>query len=546
MSSLGPNSIQLNSLIAPENKGLPGLNKEPAPKRARLAQKTQDEVLAENNERAQSQRLPPVGKNATSDDFIEWIFKHYTKEPLADYEDQLVHWNEQTVQPYKRTFNLANGKETPTYNSLQSGSVRATALSPEEQELAKIERIRKLRITMAGRRLGQLNWLECAGFKAFVKFMQALGYDIVRFERMPDCVIVDFCAIIASESRSVSAPVQVKVARGQPGMSVNFHVNKADGADDGRYEDHILICLVVDLSDNANMDCNEFDELPGVNILEAYIMKSSDIKSSFQPYVYDHRAGSKRGRRKNAYEAFRYVVGRDGPDKLDKLMRSLESNIHEIWKKCQWTRDDCFFTFGAGSPNTKVAANQETELRGMKAVSDALKPFEARSPLRHAETVDIIFWNPNPESGHSISSSVRISLKTATYNAAYKNTGDYSGFQFMLSKAPNAHYCDIVVAVQFSLADKTKVVAAYVFDATEVYKTDRKTFCWHKSAHHNKKFNMTNDVGRQGFKDHIAFFMKTDEKREEHRITKVLQRFRVLFEGIQKQKDVELYKDVKM
>jgi hypothetical protein len=86
-----------------------------------------------------------------------------------------------------------------------------------------------------------------------------------------------------------------------------------------------------------------------------------------------------------------------------------------------------------------------------------------------------------------------------------------------------------VVAVQFSLVDNTKVVSAYVFDAAEVYMSDRKTFCWNKSAHHKKKFNMTNDVGRQGFKDHVAFFMKTDEERRQKRI---LQRFRVLYEGM--------------
>ena len=537
MSSLGPSSIQLSSLMAPETKGLEGPNKEPARKRARVEQKTRDKVLAERNEREQSRRLPGIGKNATPDDFIKWIFKHYTKDPMADYETQLLHWNSQTVSPNKRTFKRADGKETSTYTSLQRGDSRATALSPEEQALAKMEMQKKIRITTAGRRLGQLHWLECAAFKAFVKFMRALGYIIVRFERMPDCVIVDFCAIIASESGSVSAPVQVKVARGPPGTSVNFHVNKVDGAAGGRYEDHILICLVVSVSGDANIDCKNFDELPDVDILEAYIMKSSDIKSNFKPYVYDHKAGSKRGR-ENAYEAFRYVVGRDGPEELDKLMRELESNIHEIWGKRQWTREDCFFEFGEDSPNTKVGNSKETELRGTKAVSDALKPFEVRSPLRHAETVDILFWrNSDSERRNLTASSVRISLKTATYNNVNGNTGTYSGFKFELSKAPNAHHCDIVVASQFSLENKTKVVAAYVFDATEVYMAGRKTFNWNKSAHRNKKFNMTNEIGRQGFKDHVAFFMKTEEER---RLKRVLQRFKVLCEGIQKRKDMEL------
>jgi hypothetical protein len=505
MSSLDPNSIQLNSLIVLEEL------EEPARKRARVEQKTADERNAEINERNQSQRLPPLGRNASPIDFIKWIFKHYIKEPLADFETQLLHWNSQTVIPSRRTFKLANSNDTPTYHNLQIGNSRATALSNKEQEIAKIEMRRKRRITVTGRRLGQLNWLECAAFKAFVKLMQALGYVMVQFERMPDSVIVDFCAIIASESGSVSAPVQVKVARGPPGTQVNFNVNKVDGAAGGRYEDHIVICLVVDVSDDANIDYNDFDELVDVDILEAYIMNSSDIKSAFAPYVYDHEAGSMRGR-ENAYEAFRYVVGRDQPEKLDKLMLSLESNVHKIWGKRKWTRDDCFFEFGDGSPNTNVPQLRQTEMLGMKAVSEALKPFEACSPLRHAETVDILVWN-HPERGNSNASSVRISLKTASYANLTKSTKGYSGCSFLLSKAPNAHHCDIVVAVQFSLENKNKVIAAYVFDATEVYKVDRKRFCWHKTAHHNKKFNMTNDVGRQGFKDHVAFLMKTDEER---------------------------------
>ena len=401
------------------------------------------------------------------------------------------------------------------YHSLQSGNSRATALSAEEKEIAEIERREKIRMTRAGRRLGQMNWLECAAFKAFVKFMRKLGYIMVRFERMPDCVIVDFCAMMesesGSESQSVSAPVQVKVARGSSGTCVNFGMHKGDGAGGGRYEDHILICLVVDVSDDANLECNDFDELPDVDILEAYIMRSSDIKAGFAPYVYDHKAGSKRGR-ENAYEAFRYVVARDQPEKLDKLMQSLESNVQEIWGKRKWTRDDCFFAFGAGSPNTNVGDNKVTEMRGMKAVSEALKPFESFSPLRHNETVDILFWNQsNPDD--PTASSVRVSLKTATYHGLNKDTAYYSGFKFKLGNAPNAHHCDIVVAVQFSLVEKTKVIAVYVFDATDVYMADRKSFGWHKSAHHNKKFNMTNDVGRQGFKDHISVFMKTDEQR---------------------------------
>jgi hypothetical protein len=128
----------------------------------------------------------------------------------------------------------------------------------------------------------------------------------------------------------------------------------------------------------------------------------------------------------------------------------------------------------------------------------------------------MFFYHSAFEGGYSTTLSVRVSLKTASYdNLNRKFAGDYTGFNFHCSKAPNGHYCDVVIAVQFDLVDKTKVVAAHVFDAKEVYTTDRKRFCWNKSAHLNKKFNMTNIIGRQGFKDHIAFFMKTDEERKE-------------------------------
>jgi hypothetical protein len=71
------------------------------------------------------------------------MFKHYTKDPMADYETQLLHWNSQTVSPNKRTFKRADGKETSTYTSLQRGDSRATALSPEEQESVKMEMQKK-------------------------------------------------------------------------------------------------------------------------------------------------------------------------------------------------------------------------------------------------------------------------------------------------------------------------------------------------------------------------------------------------------------------
>lgn len=500
----------------------------PQPKRMRVEQKTADQVLAEQSERAKSRRLPPVGANSGFKNFLAWMKENCTRYSLADDAEQLIHWSSQTRHPSKRTFRCVDGLPTATYTNLQSGHVRATASSAEDKQLARTTRVQNMITTRIGRDLGQLNWLESAGFVSGAQLLKS-GGSMVQFERMLDSGTVDFYAMLSTVSGLISAPVQVKVARGPPGTKVNFHLDKEDGVSGGRYEDHILICLVISAEDDLNCNCVEFDELPDVDLMEAYIMRSSDIKSNFQPVVYDHKSGSKRGR-ENAYEAFRYVVDRDSLKKLRTLIRSLESNIQEIWDKRHWTRDDCFFKFGEGSPNTNIGKTKQTELLGAKAVSEALAPFEARAPLRQNETIDILFWDSFILDTDLSASSVRISLKTASYNNINKNTGGYSGFYFLLNTAPNCHHCDIVVALQFNLSNKTQVVAAYVFDSTDVYNTGLKTFNWHKSAHTDKAFDMTNDTGRQAFKERVASFMKSTEERR--RVQKVLQRFRTLYERI--------------
>ncbi|CAM9159287.1 unnamed protein product [Phaeothamnion confervicola] len=238
--------------------------------------------------------------------------------------------------------------------------------------------------------------------------------------------------------------------------------------------------------------------------MELYIMKASDIKSNFGPTVYDHTPGSKRGR-ENSYEKFRYVVGRDGPEKLADLVQSFESNVEDIWEKRKWTREDCFFSFGEGSPNATVSQSHQIELRGLRAVSDALIPFEARAPMRHNEATDILFWHNGR--------SVRVSLKTAQYHHLNKERMVFSGFQFDLKKAYHSQYCDIIIAVQFNLPDRTQAVAAFVFVAASIYNTNRKRFCWNKSAHHDKKFHLTNEAGRQAFKESVRSFMRSNEER---------------------------------
>jgi hypothetical protein len=472
---------------------------EPAAKKPRLTQKTQNERNAEANARHLLQRLPPVNEPKTRDEYIKWIRKHYTRTPLANDAQQRLHWDAQTCQPNTRTFCHEDGTPTPRYNSLQNGVTRATRLTEQEEKSAKLAVSEKISATQMNLKLGQLNWLESAAIKAFVTCLESRGYS-VGLERMPDCVIVDLCATYGS----FTAPVQVKSARGLPGASVNLNVNKHDGSTGGRYEDHILICLIVSAVED---DCKQFDDLQDVDIMELYIMKSSAIKAGFGPVVYDHTPGSKRGR-KNAYENFRYVFGRDGPDKFDALMGSFESNIKEIYTKRGWTREHCFFTFGAGSPNTTIGPSKQIELLGMKAVHDALIPFQPRAPLRQGETVDIMFTQ-----SEDTNCLVRVSLKTAEYHHLNQQTKAYSGFQFKLMKAPNSDYCDIVIAVQFNVQNRRQAVSAYVFDAKDVYNINHKAFCWNKSAHQDKKFDLTNESGCFAFKERVSSFMKSDEER---------------------------------
>jgi len=477
---------------------------EPGPKRQRVATKTQDEILVENNARNKLRRLPLVEEPGTREEFIKWIKTHYTKKPLADDARQRLHWDGQTCWPSKRTFLHDDNTATSSYNKLQSGHTRSKLMTDEETQIAKTNSSQKHSATLISLNLGQLHWIESAAVNSFIDFMISFGYS-VRLERMLDCVTVDFMAT----SGSFLAPVQVKVSRALPGTTVNFNVNEIDGGVGGRYEDHILICLIVSVTEEDNLKCKDFDELPDVDIREVYIMKSSHLKSRFRPVAYDHSLRSKRGR-ENIYEKFRYVLGRDDPEDLDILIQSLESSIKDIHVKRKWTRDACFFNFGKGSPNTNVADSQEMELRGMKAVCKALSPFKARAPLRQNETVDVVFHDLSefgPEA------SVRVSLKTATYNGLKKETKKFSGFIFCLKKAPNSHHCDIVIAVRFDLATRTQVVAASVFNAKNVYNTGRKTYGWNKFAHEEETFDFTHENGRQAFKEHVASFMQTDAER---------------------------------
>ena len=472
---------------------------ESAAKKPRIAQKTRDEILKERNARKKLGSLPAAKNASDFDSQYEWFCKNYKMKPLADVARCRTHWEAQIHRRSQRTMLHEDETATPGYNNLQNGNTRALPLTDEEQQRAKESASAKTSATLIAQNRGQMHSLESAGMLALSDILRSFGC-AVSFERMLDCMIVDFCATIGSSV----APIQAKVTQALPGTQVNFHVNRADGSSGGRYEDHILIGIIVATEAGSEQDAKKFDNLPSTRVLEVYIMKSSDVTTCFCPYVFDHTTGSKRGRA-NFYEKFRYIVGRDRPETLQRLIQNLESYIHEIHVKHKWTRDDCFFKFGARSPNTNVSITQQTEIRGIQAVYDALSPFEARAPLRPNEATDIIFWHDGRK--------IRVSQKTASYHHLNKETAAYSGFYFHRSKAPNAHHCDAVIAVQFDVPDGKKVIAAYVFDAASVYATGRSSFRWNKSAHADKKFELTDNVGCEQFKDCVASFMKTDDER---------------------------------
>jgi hypothetical protein len=299
---------------------------------------------------------------------------------------------------------------------------------------------------------------------------------------------------------SFNAPLQVKVARAQVGTQVNFGTSRADGSVGGRYEDHLLACIIVD---SETVDVGEhvaFDELPDVEILEFYLMKSSDILSSFQPYTYAE--GTHCGQFNNTYEHFRYVVGRDSPEKLQELMHSFKENIRMVSLKRGWTREDCFFGVGPESPNSNVDFNKHKELRGMMSLRDAMNPFELRSPLRHNETVDVVLVHDSVK--------IRVSLKTATY-AKYTGKEGYSGFFFNRRSAPNWHHCDVVIAVRFNVQD-TQAVAATVFTVQEVYDTGKFKICWHKTGRRETTFDLTSEEGKLSLRKHVETFAGKNEE----------------------------------
>jgi len=476
---------------------------EPEAKRHRVAAKTRDEILVENNARNKLRRLPPVDKPAKFEQYLQWFHKHYTVKALVDdARRQRTHWDAQPNLPSQRTFLHIDNTPTSRYNNLQTGVARATPLTAEDQERVRLLQSEKQSATMIARDLGQRNYLESAAIFAFENLLKSVQHSI-QFERMPDPMTVDICATLGSHV----APIQVKTSRALPGTQATLNVSASDGRPGGRYENHILLCIIIDSDTEDN--CTDFDKLPLVQIKEMYIMDSSDVQRCLHPTVYDHALESKRGRRPNSYEKFRYVVGRDNLQRLEQLTRSLEDNIKKIGIKKQWTRDMCFFKTGTGTPNTGVSITQETELRGLNAVNDALKPFKARAPWRQNETVDIMFYDDTR--------SVRVSLKTASFNNYKKETKEYSGFTFDLMKAPKSHHCDIVIALQFDVETRRQVVAAIVFSAEDVYKHVKKNvrgrFYWSKFAHQEATFDLTDHDGRQAFKDYVASFMILDKER---------------------------------
>ena len=174
----------------------------------------------------------------------------------------------------------------------------------------------------------------------------------------------------------------------------------------------------------------------------------------------------------------------------------------------KWTRDDCYFTGGTGTPNPNASSLSQTAMRGWKAIEDTLRPIDIilKAPNRQNETVDTVLVTEYQ--------TLRVSLKTATYKHK-KPSGAYSGFHFQCSKAPRSEHCDAIIAVRFDINDSSRAISVIVFDdAREVYESGLKYINWHRTARLEDTYSLDPDSsGPDLFRSRVASMMIHDEDR---------------------------------
>lgn len=182
-----------------------------------------------------------------------------------------------------------------------------------------------------------------------------------------------------------------------------------------------MVCLAVGLAEMKDIDCTFFDEVPTGTIKELFVYSSADQLPHNRLCVNPRRLSNDR------YGDRRYVVGFDNEERLQSLVNIFQTAVVE---KARFTQYNIWFS---AELNKSVANTHKVEWANLKALADIVGIDNLSAPWRQNETTDIVFRLQNSKK------SVCISLKTAS--AATANC-----FYFLLHKAPNVQFCNVVLA----------------------------------------------------------------------------------------------------
>jgi hypothetical protein len=382
-----------------------------------------------------------------------WNFESASEECEAAgfkmHNDAQIEWNKQTAPQSQRKMLMKNGKLIKMVN-IMSGATRAVPLTAKEKAIICAKRSK----TRLQRGYKQLHWLEVA---SFVEAFHILNVNqLYEYATVPDSHGADF--LVRRKGTQLWCPIQVKSAVAHPDERITFSKLKAaDGDEGGRYENMVILAVAVAPGCMPPDATAVFDAVADVEVKELLLYnRASDMPATtLRPCPRKHSA--------DQYGDDRYVVGFDDIERLE-IMRT--NFVQCIEANAKWTKADAWF---GPELNPSLRNLHIEELRNCKTLGDLLGHERLRAPHAQGETVDVMLLLDNRE--------VKISLKTATLHG--------KGFQFKLHKAPNCHFCDVVLAFCYDKVTQERTHVS-VIPSQRVYVKDKMCFSW-SSVHKQNK-----------------------------------------------------------
>lgn len=366
---------------------------------------------------------------------------------LTLHKDAKSFWDQQnTGARNSRKIQLQDGKKV-WLSAILSGGTSGIKTSPEHKNLS----ITKSKATSASRNHGQTMWIEVAAWTAFFKLIDSQYPNVFEFEPLPDGLTADLL-IRRKNCGNMWIPVQVKSCKAYFDEELQFGLTKQDGLSGGRYEKMVVWCLSIDPYCNRPSAEQGFNTVSQVNLRDIFVYGNASEMPGKRLAPYPRIHG-----KTDAYGLNRYSAGINTDDELNAIIKLA---VYHIDNAVKCTRQDAWFR---SSINNRLAKLHILEVDNSQSLAQVVKFENMTAPLAQNETVDVIL---------SIGGkSVNVSLKTASLHGK-------EGYRFVISKAPNAKFCDVVLV--FYVNRKTSVrTHVSVLDSKKIYTGDKlKMFCW--------------------------------------------------------------------